>query len=62
MYKYCLVFLQKDLEHTLLTLQREEFQNIDFSKLVSSFADVNTEDEEKVGLILSFFERYVIQR
>ncbi|CAI2378217.1 unnamed protein product [Moneuplotes crassus] len=62
MYKYCLVFLQKELEYTLETLKKEEFKNIDFSKLVSSFADVRTDDEEKVGIILSFLERYCIQR
>lgn len=62
MYKYCLVFLQKDLEYTLAILKREEFRRIDYSKLVPSFADINTEDEEKVGLILNFFERFCITK
>lgn len=58
MYKYCLVFLQKDLEYTLKVLTRDNFKNIDYSKLVPSFADIKTNDEEKIGLILAFFERY----
>jgi hypothetical protein len=58
MYKYCLVFLQKDLEFTLQILKKEEFKRIDYSKLVQSFADINTDDEIKVGLILGFFEKY----
>lgn len=58
MYKYCLVFLQKDLEYTLKILKTEAFNNIDYSKLVPSFADINTDDQEKVGQILGFLEKY----
>lgn len=62
MYKYCLVFLQKDLEYTLQMLKQDIFKKIDYSKLVPSFADINTNDEEKVGMILGFFEKYCIGR
>lgn len=61
MYKYCLVLFQKELEYTLTTLKREEFKDIDYSKLVTSFADINTDDHEKVGLILSFLEKFCIR-
>lgn len=40
MYKYGLVFLQRELKYTLDILRKDEFKKIDYSKLVPSFADV----------------------
>lgn len=62
MYKYCLVFLQKELDFTLDVLRKNEFKRIDYSKLVPSLADISTQEEDKVESILDFLEYYVITK
>ena len=62
MYKYGLVFLQKELKYALEVLRKDEFRKIDYSKLVPSFADVNTKDEDKISMIIDFLQNYWIYR
>lgn len=48
------------MQYTLQVLKRQEFKRIDYSKLVPSFADISTDNEDKLTLILEFLEKYVI--
>ena len=62
MKKYCLIFLQKDLEYTLETLRSSKFNKMDFSELVPSFADVSANHEDKISLMLEFLREHCIER